>query len=114
MTIANAGSLNRHFFVLGAYRHKINTYWELEPSVLLKAVSPSPVQIDIGLKALYNNKLWFGTGYRNNGDIAALLGYEILERFVVGYSYDLPTSTISNYSSGSHEFMLGIKFPRNN
>jgi hypothetical protein len=43
--------------------------------------------------------------------IAALLGYNINDRFNVGYSYGIPSSVTSNYYSGSHEFMLGVRFP---
>ena len=43
--------------------------------------------------------------------IAALLGYNINDRFNIGYSYGMPSSAASNYFSGSHEFMLGVRFP---
>ena len=48
--------------------------------------------------------------YRNNGEMAALLGYSIQDRYIIGYSYDIPSSEMSNYSTGSHEFMIGIRF----
>ena len=103
------GSLARHYFVLGAYTHKLNAFWSLEPSLLFKTVAPT-TQLDVGLKAIYNEKLWGGLNYRDNGDMAALLGYSIQERFLIGYSYDIINSNLSGYSSGSHEFMLGIRF----
>ena len=43
--------------------------------------------------------------------MAVLLGYNINDRFNIGYSYGLPSSSTSLYQSGSHEFMLGIKLP---
>ena len=52
--------------------------------------------------------------YKMNNDlssIAALLGYNINERFNIGYSYGIPSSSNSAYYSGSHEFMLGVRFP---
>lgn len=109
--IAPDGKLKRHIFVLGAYTHSFNPYWAIEPSMLFKHVSPSDPQFDFGLKTIYNDKLWFGMDYRNNGDLAALLGYSIQERFEIGYSYDIITSPeLSGHTSGSHEFMIGIKF----
>ena len=48
--------------------------------------------------------------YRNNGEMAALLGYSIQKRFVIGYSYDVLSSDMSGYASASHEFMIGIRF----
>ena len=108
--VESAGKLSRHFYVLGAYKHDFNSSWSIEPSALLKSVEAAPLQADFGVKTTYDDKLWFGMGYRNNGEIAALLGYSIQERYIVGYSYDIPSSNMSNYSGGSHEFMIGIRF----
>ena len=32
------------------------------------------------------------------------------DRYLIGYSYDMVTSGLGDYTSGSHEFMLGIRF----
>jgi type IX secretion system PorP/SprF family membrane protein len=104
------GSLSRHFYALGAYKHDFNPFWSIEPSLLLKAVGAAPKQADFGVKTTYNDKLWFGMNYRNNGEIAALLGYSIQDRYMIGYSYDIPSSDMNSYAGGSHEFMIGIRF----
>ena len=103
-------NLERHFYVLGAYKHSFNPFWSIEPSLLLKSVKAAPLQADFGVKTTYDDRLWFGMDYRNNGEMAVLLGYSIKERYLIGYSYDIPSSDMSNYSSGSHEFMIGIRF----
>jgi type IX secretion system PorP/SprF family membrane protein len=107
------GKLGRHYYVLGAYKHQIDPFWSIEPSLLLKSFKASPTQFDIGVKTTYDDKLWFGGGYRTNGDILCLLGYTINERYMLGYSYDISTGDIGAASNGSHEFMLGIKFITN-
>ena len=104
------GSLERHYFAMAGYKWKVNYDYVVEPSVLLKSVTPAPIVIDIGLKVTYQNKLWMGTNYRTNGDIGLLLGYSIGDRYLIGYSYDMVTSGLGDYTSGSHEFMLGIRF----
>jgi len=108
--IYSEGSLAQHFYMLGAYKHDFNPFWSIEPSLLLKAVEAAPLQADFGIKTTYDDKLWFGMDYRNNGEMAALLGYSIQERYMIGYSYDIPSSDMSDYAGGSHEFMIGIRF----
>ena len=103
------GSLSRHIYVMGMYNLEIDHYWDLQPSVLFKTVS-NQNQIDMGLKTIYSDKLWMGMDYRTNGDISALLGFIIQEKFMIGYSYDMPNPDISQYTSGSHEFMFGVTF----
>ncbi len=104
------GSLERHYFAMAGYKWKVNYDYVVEPSVLIKSVTPAPTQADIGVKVTYQNKLWAGTAYRTNGDIGVLLGYSIGDRYSIGYSYDVVTSGLGEYTSGSHEFMLGVRF----
>lgn len=104
------GSLERHYFAMAAYKWKVNYDYVVEPSVLIKSVTPAPNQADIGVKVTYQNKLWAGTAYRTNGDIGVLLGYSIGDRYSIGYSYDVVTSGLGEHTSGSHEFMLGVRF----
>ena len=82
----------------------MNPFWSLEPSVLLETVTTA-TQFDINVKATWDDKLWFGTGFRTNGELTALLGYSISDRYIIGYSYDM-----LNDLGTSHEFVLGIKF----
>ena len=103
------GSLARHIYVMGMYNIEVDHYWDLQPSVLFKTVS-NQNQIDMGLKTIYSDKFWMGMDYRTNGDISALLGFIIQEKFMIGYSYDIPNPDISQYTSGSHEFMFGVTF----
>jgi hypothetical protein len=63
------------------------------------------MQLDLGVKTTYNDNLWLGMNYRNNGELAALVGYSIQERYIIGYSYDM-----MSLLGPSHEFMLGIRF----
>jgi len=103
------GSLSRHIYIMGLYNLELSPYWDLEPSLLYKSVSDQ-TQIDFGVKTIYSDKFWMGMDYRNNGDVVALLGFTIQEKFMIGYSYDIPNSDISQYTAGSHEFMFGITF----
>ena len=95
---------------MAGYKWVLNYDYILEPSILVKSVSPAPTQLDFGVKVTYQDKLWLGTNYRSGIDIGVLLGYAIGERYLIGYSYDMVTSGLGDYTSGSHEFMLGIRF----
>jgi len=108
--VESEGSSARHIYMLGAYKLDLNSSWSIEPSVLFKTVEAAPSQTDFGIKTMYNDLLWFGMGYRNNGEMTALLGYAFQDRYIIGYSYDISSPDMSVLPGASHEFMIGIRF----
>jgi len=104
------GTLPSHFFVNAGYRIQLNDQFKLEPSVFVKYVSPAPVQFEGTLKVLYKDKLWLAGTYRDKDAITASLGYLINDSFTVAYAYDFTTTNLKNYSNGTHELLVGIRF----
>ena len=112
--VSQSGKLASHIFVLGSYTYDFNPLISIEPSFFLRSVSGAKTQIDLGVKSEYKELFWLGMNYNINNDlssVAALLGFNINDRFNIGYSYGMPSSSSSNYYTGSHEFLLGVKFP---
>jgi len=111
-TTSQNGKLASHIYVLGSYTYDINSEISIEPSFFLRSVAGAKTQIDFGVKSEYKEMFWLGMNYKMNNNfssIAALLGYNINDRFNIGYSYGMPSSATSDYNDGSHEFMLGVK-----
>jgi type IX secretion system PorP/SprF family membrane protein len=80
-----------------------------KPSVLIKYISNSPLEVDVNLNSYYKN-IGIGFSYRTNDAVVVLLYYSINEQFSVGYSYDHTTSKLKAYNNGSHEVMLKYEF----
>jgi type IX secretion system PorP/SprF family membrane protein len=106
----------RHYYVQAGYDWAMggNNKYTLQPSILLKS-DASSTQLDIGALFLYDDMLWIGASYRTEDAIAPMIGYQ--HKFPkgdsmlrLGYSYDVTTSELKNYSSGSHEVMLSYCF----
>lgn len=109
-------ALSRHYYLMGGYFFDLNPSFKLNPNVLVKSDFAS-TQYDVNLNAEYhtgNKMIWLGVTYRTVDAIAPQLGYQhqfgknnVLR---VGYSYDITTSELSNYSNGSHEISVGFCF----
>ena len=101
----------RHYYVTAGYNYEINQEFTLRPSVLVKSVSSS-TQLDVNVNVLYNNLIWAGVSYRLSDAIVPMVGFQkafnAKSAFKIGYAYDVTTSRIKGYSSGSHELMLGF------
>ncbi|MFC6998774.1 PorP/SprF family type IX secretion system membrane protein [Rufibacter roseus] len=106
--IAKQG-LQPHYFATSGVRLRVRYDLSLEPSVMVKVAAPSPVSVDLNLKATYANRIWAGISYRHKDAVAALAGINLNYILDMGYSYDLTTSELSTASAGSHELILGIK-----
>lgn len=105
---SNLSRLQEHYYVSGGYRIFLGEDWRIEPSFLLKYVDPVPLKVDLTATIKYKNAVWLGASYRTNDAISVMLGYWHKQTFQFGYSYDMITSNLQNYSTGSHEVMLAI------
>ncbi|PCH98241.1 MAG: hypothetical protein COB85_01905 [Bacteroidetes bacterium] len=104
------GTLKSHFYVTAGYKFQAGDKFQIEPSVLMKYVDPTPVQFDISARVIYDKMIWLGVSYRTMDAISFLLGYSYKELLMFGYSYDYTTTELQNYSSGTHEIMIGFRF----
>jgi type IX secretion system PorP/SprF family membrane protein len=84
----------------------------VEPSVLVKYVKPVPVQFDAGVRVIYKEKVWIGGAYRHLDALTASFGFLYRENLMLSYAYDFTTTNLRNYSTGTHELMIGIRFNR--
>ena len=108
------GQLQSHYFLTGGYIFDVGSDIKIEPSVLLKAVVPVPMQFDISVKTIYQNMVWLGLSYRTYDAMSVIMGYNYKNQLTIGYSLDFTTSDLKSYSGGTHELMLGIRFKKVN
>ena len=108
---APGNSLRRHYFATAGVRVKLDKDWSLVPSVLVKAVDPAPLSVDLNAKLKYQDLLWVGVSWRAFDSAVALVGVSY-EQFTLGYSYDAGLSGLAGYHGGSHEVLLGLRLKK--
>jgi type IX secretion system PorP/SprF family membrane protein len=109
---ASSSRLNAHTYLVGAYNFKVSENFKVEPSACLKYVDPVPMQFDIGVRGIYNDKYWIGAVYRYLDAASVLVGFNIKENISVSYAYDYTLTGMKKYTTGTHELMIGIRFHR--
>lgn len=107
-TESESSRLYRHYFITGGYRFAVSDNLTATPSFMLKVVRPVPVSYDVNFKMMYRDRFWAGVSYRKRDGFAAMAGINISPLLNVSYSYDYITSDLQDYTSGSHEIILGI------
>ncbi|SNC77702.1 type IX secretion system membrane protein, PorP/SprF family [Hymenobacter gelipurpurascens] len=109
---AGAGNyLRRHYFATAGVRVPLSDDWSLVPSVLVKAVKPAPLSVDLNAKLKYQDLLWVGVSWRAFDSFVTMVGLSY-EQFTLGYSYDAGLSELAGYHGGSHEVLLGLRLKK--
>jgi len=80
----------------------------VEPSVMLRATK-FETQIDLNTRVYYKKDYWAGFSYRTDKTIVVMAGLFVNKAYF-GYAYDASLGSVKNYSYGSHEIMLGVRF----
>jgi type IX secretion system PorP/SprF family membrane protein len=104
-----------HMYLVLGGEYQLNTSMKLQPNILVKK-DPAKIQTDLNCFLVWNENIRGGLTWRPMDAAVVLVGYQFPMGLNVGYSYDLTTSRILSYSSGSHEIMVrfcfGVSIPK--
>lgn len=95
-----------HFYIMGGYVFNLSNDIKLKPAFLTKIVQGSKLQLDTTANLMFYDKFIIGGSYRWDAAVSVLTGFQLTEKFLVGYSYDTDSNRLANYNSGSHEIFL--------
>jgi len=104
--VITSGTEELHMFLTGGYVFNLSPNLKLKPAFMTKAVSGSPLSLDITVNALFNNIFEIGIGYRLDDSISGLFNFRVTESIRIGYAYDYTTSNLGRFNSGSHEIFV--------
>jgi type IX secretion system PorP/SprF family membrane protein len=99
-----------HFYFIAGHVFTLSPNIDFKPAILSKIVEGAPLQADVTANFLFYEKLTLGAAYRWDASVSALAGFQISDSWFIGYGYDLETTKLSNYNSGSHEIFLRYEF----
>jgi type IX secretion system PorP/SprF family membrane protein len=96
-----------HGFAYLDYLISLSSNWKLKPQLMI-STDMNQVSTVMNVMAQLKNKFQFGVGYRSYESIDAMVGWDILEKYRIRYSYDLSIHSFSSISKGSHEICVGF------
>jgi type IX secretion system PorP/SprF family membrane protein len=95
-----------NFYFIGGYVFDVSPSIKFKPAFLTKMVTGAPLQVDASANFLFFDKLMLGGAYRWDAAVSALAGFQVNDGLFIGYSYDMETTQLRRYNSGSHEVFL--------
>jgi type IX secretion system PorP/SprF family membrane protein len=97
---------NINLYLIAGHVFDLSYNFKLKPSLLVKYVEGAPLQVDLSANMMYNEKFVLGLAYRWSAAVSAMAGFQVSDSWFIGYGYDLETTQLANYNSGSHEIFL--------
>ena len=94
--------------ILAGLRFNLSNKTKLLPSVFYNYNNSVNNLWETNVKMMFNEKAWFGVSYRSTSALIFMAGVYINNLFNISYSYDYLTSSLNNYSNGSHEIHFGL------
>lgn len=97
-------------YAIAGYVFDISYYTKLKPAILGKFQKGAPASIDLSANFLFYDKFNLGLAYRLDAAVSGLIGFQVSNKFYIGYAYDFGTHELGNYHNGSHEMFLRMEF----
>ena len=114
--IITKASEKMHYFLTTGYVFTLSQTLKFKPSTMLKAVSGSPLAVDLSANFLFNDRLELGASYRFGDSVGALINFGVTKDLRLGFAYDYTTTELGKYNSGTYEAFLlwDIDFSKKN
>jgi type IX secretion system PorP/SprF family membrane protein len=101
-----------HYYFIAGHVFDLSENIQFKPSLLTKIVQGAPLQIDASANFMINEKFILGAAYRWTAAASLMAGFQINESWLIGYGFDLETTRLKAYNSGSHEVFLRYELPK--
>jgi type IX secretion system PorP/SprF family membrane protein len=103
----------RHYFLTAGLVFDLGENLKFKPTMLTKATFSSetgaPVELDLTANFLIKERFWLGAMYRTGDSYGFIAQWIIDNKLRIGYSYDITTTNLQNFHSGSHEVMISYE-----
>ena len=95
-----------NYYIIGGYVFDLSPSLKFKPAFLSKIIEGAPLQLDVSGNFLIYDKLTLGAAWRWDAAMSFMAGFQITDGLYIGYGYDLETTKLRRYNSGSHEIFL--------
>lgn len=102
-----------NYYLMGGYVFDLSPNVKFKPAILTKMVVGAPLQIDGSANFMLWDKLVLGAAYRWDAAFSGMAGFQITDGLYLGYGYDMETTRLRKYNSGSHEIFLRFELFNN-
>lgn len=101
---------NIHIYFVAGKTFKLKENIHLKTNTMLRLVQNAPVSHDLNVMIGFNEEIWVGGMFRLGDSYGFLAQFNVSEKMLIGYSYDLAFSDLNAFNNGTHEIMFSYNF----
>jgi type IX secretion system PorP/SprF family membrane protein len=98
------------YYAMAGYNFQLSDNFKLLTQAFFSGQEYANYQYEFGVRGQFMDVFSLGVGYRPNDAIVLSTSIKLLKNILIAYSYDIVTSALRNYNSGSHEIVLSYTF----
>jgi type IX secretion system PorP/SprF family membrane protein len=109
----STGTVSReeiHAFFMGGYVFDVNRILKFKPYFMVRVTPNAPISADVTAQFVFYERIWLGATYRVGNAFGFMLQAKVTPQLKIGYAYDLTTSELGAYNSGTHEILVNFDF----
>jgi type IX secretion system PorP/SprF family membrane protein len=103
----------QNYYFVGGLNFNLGDEVVISPEIVGTYATATPLQYQIGVKAVFDNKFIVASDFRSKDAIVFLFGIRLFDMVYAAYSYDYVYSMLRSYNSGSHEVIISFVLARN-
>lgn len=77
---------------------------------MVRMTPNAPISADLTAQFVFYERIWLGATYRVGDSFGFMLQAKVTQQLKIGYAYDLTTSELGAYNSGTHEVLVNFDF----
>jgi type IX secretion system PorP/SprF family membrane protein len=109
LDVANNIEDSRYYYFTAGKVLDLTNRVKVKPSALLRIEEGMPIAGDINLNFYLDDVINIGASWRSGDSFVSLFELKLNDYFRFGYAYDWIISDLSQFSNGSHEFMVNYR-----
>ncbi|WP_271764702.1 PorP/SprF family type IX secretion system membrane protein [Aquimarina algiphila] len=97
-----------NYYLITGHVFELIPFIKFKPALLTKYTVGSPIQLDLSVNVMFNEKFTVGTSYRWSKAFSAVAGFQISERVMIGFAYDREVTDLgqTRFNNGTYEAIL--------
>ena len=102
----------RHYALTGRYDYNVDQQLKIQPAVMLRFTEITPVQLDMHVRALYDNRYWGWSWLPSRRCLCLVSGRHIPRNSRWAILTMRGTGSVANLSPNTHEITVSYVMPR--